>query len=80
MTHCGNPIEIQSIVFARVKWTEAKAKAWLRRHGYRTPTPDRGPNYLHFRQHPPGRFRFIRYGAWGPRASGIRVKYGCPKA
>ena len=56
----GNGItHIQSILFTRPKWTLTKAKAWLKKHGYKTDV-DKKPEHYRFRQIEPEEFSSYR--------------------
>jgi hypothetical protein len=45
---------IQSILFDKKHWTLTKAKAWLKKHGYKT-SLDEKPNHYRFRQLKPNK-------------------------
>jgi hypothetical protein len=45
--------EVQSLLFARSRWTPIAAKAWARGHGYRGAKVHATDNYLRLRQHDP---------------------------
>lgn len=47
---------VQTLLFDRDSWTEARAKAWLSKHGYETGV-DVKPGTLRFRQREPSLFR-----------------------
>jgi hypothetical protein len=50
-------LTIQSFLFARKKWTAAKADAWLKKHHYKTPPVDETADFLRYRQASPAHFR-----------------------
>lgn len=50
-------LTIQSLLFARGKWTPAKAAAWLKKHNYKTPPVDANVDFLRYRQASPAHFR-----------------------
>lgn len=59
---------VQTILFARDRWTIKDARAWLRAHGYEGLDVDTTDQHHRFRQHDPGRFqrgsfRTIPFGA-----------------
>lgn len=57
---------VQSLLFSRVSWTEAAAKAWAHEHNYRSGKVHVTDDYIRLRQFPPvsGRQkRTIRFGA-----------------
>ena len=77
--------EVQSLLFtlkakpATQNWTVAKARAWLKKHGYKTPKVDSTDDYLRFRQKPTfsfnaGTFRTITFG------KGIKAVIARPRA
>jgi hypothetical protein len=41
---------VQSVIFAKDKWTTPKAKKWLKEHQYKSPAVDKKENVLRFRQ------------------------------
>lgn len=49
-------MEIQSIVFERKYWNQTKAKAWLKKHKYKTDV-DKKPTQLRYRQKSPRKFK-----------------------
>jgi hypothetical protein len=55
------PLELQSVVFDKKKWTQAKAEAWLRDNGYKTSfygkKVDERPTQWRYRQTAPSRYR-----------------------
>lgn len=55
----GKPgsFEVQSIHFARDRWSLVEARRWLREHRFRTTRVDMTENYLRFRQKDPGAMR-----------------------
>ena len=56
----GNGLtHIQSILFTRPSWTLVKAKAWLKKHGYKTDV-DKKPDHYRFRQIEPEEFSSFR--------------------
>jgi len=55
---------VQTLIFSRSAWTVSSAKAWARRHGYRTGV-DLKPNTIRMRQADPGEFRRMRTIAFG---------------
>lgn len=60
----GNPgrlSEIQSIAFDLEKWTEAKARKWLKDHGFKAPRADIIGKHLKFRQEDPDKYERIRW-------------------
>lgn len=63
-----NPIsgsEVQSLLFRRDTWTVARARAWARKHGYRSSKVDVTQDYVRLRQAPPGRFDRMRTREFG---------------
>lgn len=78
---CKTGMEAQSILFAADKWTDAKAKKWLRDHGFKTPKVHKTANYLRYRQAPPDRYKKGQYATEPLSGSkGILAVFGCPKA
>ncbi len=57
--------DVQSLIFERERWTEARAGDWAREHGYKVGRPEHTERFIRFRQHDPdgGRFRTIPFGA-----------------
>lgn len=74
---CPVGTEIQSLVFSPT-WTEARAKAWAKRHGLRYGKTHRTSGTLRLRQAPPEAFAkdSLRTITLRP---GIRAVIGCPK-
>lgn len=50
------PFQVQSYEFDKSSFTEARAKAWLKQHGYRSAI-DEGPEFYHARQHSPSDYQ-----------------------
>lgn len=48
---------VQSVVFPTPKFTNASAKEWLKKHGFKRPAADKKPNTIRFRQQEPKRFK-----------------------
>jgi hypothetical protein len=48
-----HPSTPQSLIFYKVEWTVAQAKAWLEEHGFKHGKVDRRKNTLRFRQFDP---------------------------
>ncbi len=46
-------LQIQSLLFARSKWTPATAAKWLKAHKYKTPPVEETFDFLRYRQAPP---------------------------
>lgn len=71
-----NPTDIQSLLFDKAKWTIAKAKAWLKKNGFRIGELDEGgpkAGYHHFRQFDPKKkFRYITK-MFGSATSGMKA-------
>ena len=67
----GGASETQSVVFLKDMWTVARAKAWLKQHGYKYGSVDTSPpNTIRFRQQDPrrfGRFAMQPLGTSNPR-------------
>lgn len=51
---------VQSVVFVKRYWNEARAKKWLRKHKYKGLAVDEKPTQLRFRQEEPDQFRYKR--------------------
>ncbi len=51
---------VQSVIFDKSRWTEKKAKKWLKLHGFKSnyKEPDITKNFIRFRQREP---TFLRY-------------------
>jgi hypothetical protein len=45
--------EVQSLLFARPRWTEGKAKSWAKDHDYKSGQVDITDNYVRLRQFDP---------------------------
>lgn len=83
--------EVQSLLFDKSRWTITRARAWLKKHGYKLPKADGKGEYHRFRQRPPfqfkaGTFRTIPFGRGGikaivavPRASQKNPPKKCKK-
>ncbi len=56
----GGPSEIQSVLFEKAKWTEEKARKWLKEHNMKAGKVDVTAQYLRFRQHDPEKYSKIR--------------------
>jgi len=54
------PMNVQSIIFDKDKFSETEARAWLKRNGFSQPKVDETENSLRFRQTDPGRYRTMR--------------------
>jgi len=56
---------IQSVLFEKDQWTVAKAKIWLKAHGYYYGKSDSTTSHIRFRQFDPSskmRYRTITFG------------------
>jgi hypothetical protein len=70
-----NPSRPQSILFDVGEWDKRDARAWLKKHGYKSKSIDTTERYHHFRQADPGlfsRFATIPFGV----DSGIKAIIG----
>ena len=56
----GGRTEIQSLLFAREKWTRVTAREWARSHGFKHGEVLVTAGYFRFRQSDPGDFRAFR--------------------
>jgi hypothetical protein len=56
----GGRTEIQSYLFPRALWTEAKAKAWAKKHNLYYGSVDVTDRYIRLRQAEPSEFRSMR--------------------
>jgi hypothetical protein len=80
MIRCAVGTQVQSMLFSRVQWTRARARAWLRKHEMRYDKIDATAHYFRFRQKQTARFdresfRIITLS----RGLGIRAVIACPK-
>jgi len=71
---------VQSILFPKRKFSQAKARTWLKKHGYKVRIAKEGPRsraeYWHAPQLDPKRYRTVGSGHWGKE--GVVVRYACP--
>lgn len=66
---------VQSVLLDRAKWTEASAKAWARRKGFRSSKVETTLNFRRLRQFAPGQCRrgTVRTDIWSNRR-GAKVR------
>lgn len=71
---------IQSVLFDKQKWTSARAKKWLKRHGMLAPISDTTEAYYRFRQSDPSNFdkETFRTISLGYIGDGIKAVIGVP--
>lgn len=69
-------MQVTSVMFERdAGWTEARARRWLERQGYKFGKVDITARYLHYRQKDPSGFKVIRTIAFGDE-TGIKATVG----
>ena len=73
MTTNRKSLTVQSLLFAKTKYTPTKAKSWARYHGFRNIDVDEKPNVLRIRQIDPAlmqanSFVIINFGLSGIQA------------
>jgi hypothetical protein len=54
------PVETQSFLMPRLKFSRRAASAWIAKHGAEERKVDTTKNFFRFRQQPPGKFDFFR--------------------
>lgn len=64
-------MRVQSLLFARPRWTPARAKAWARSHGYRSAKVDVTAEHVRLRQSAPGSKRVFRTVQFGKGVSAV---------
>ena len=67
----------QTLLFPTYKFTVAEARAWARRHGWKSDDVDVKEEYIHLRQEDPSHFRRIRTVHFG--GSGVEARVGWKK-
>jgi len=77
---CPRGTKVQSVLFPKRKFSPAKARTWLKKHGLRARIAKEGirsrAEYWHAPQLDPKRYRTVGSGRWGKQ--GIMVRYACP--
>lgn len=73
-----NPTEIQSLMFARDRYTKRQARSWAAAEGFAAPATDSTANYHRIRQRPPGDFRRGTFRTIELR-DGVKAVVGVPK-
>lgn len=52
--------DIQSVMINRHQHTEAEAREWLTKHGFKSDGMDTTKNWMRFRQHDPAEYKRLR--------------------
>lgn len=70
---CPVGSRVQTLLFPTSRFTVSSAKAWAKRHDWRTGDVDVKPEFIHFRQEDPSVFKRIRTVHMGGRGVQARV-------
>jgi len=73
---CQSGSRPQTLLFPRDRFTVAQAKAWAKRHDWKSNDVDVTADFIHLRQEDPHRFRRIRTVHMGGR--GVQARVGWP--
>jgi hypothetical protein len=78
---CTTGMEVQSILVDLTRTNLSAARDYLRLNGWATSKEDFNQERTHvrFRQRPPERYSFFRWGKEDEFAKGIKPLYACPK-
>lgn len=74
---CPAGAVVQTLLFPRDRFTEAKAREWAHRHDWKFGDVDVKDHFIHLRQEDPARFTRIRTVFLG--GSGVQARVGWPK-
>lgn len=73
---CPSGSRVQVLLFPRHRFTVATAKAWAKKHDWKSGDVDVTDAYIHLRQEDPSHFRRIRTVFLGGR--GVEARVGWP--
>jgi len=76
---CKVGMQAQSVVFSTARYSEKRAKQWLRDHRLTIKKIDRNATQLRFRQFSPSRCKAGQYASIPMGKTGIRKIICCPK-
>lgn len=68
-------MRVQTLIFSKDHWTEAKAKRWAKTHGFKYGKVDEKSTSFRLRQVPPEEFRVLRTIEFGDE-TGIKAVVG----